>query len=86
MSAFTWCSGMGIGGWLVMIALWGAFLVFAVWAITRIFPVSAGSGPADTRPNQTADIPANAPSRVAAARILDGDAPASVVSKATLHR
>jgi hypothetical protein len=53
MSAFTWCSGMGIGGWLAMIALWVAFLGFAIWAITRIFPVSRESHLPGPRTNQT---------------------------------
>ena len=32
------CSGMGAGGWLLMIGLWAAFLGFVVWALTRLFP------------------------------------------------
>lgn len=43
MAGFTWCSGMGPGGWLVMIAAWATFLSFAVWAITRIFPLAERS-------------------------------------------
>lgn len=34
----NWCSGMGIGGWFVMIGLWAALIAAVVWAITRLFP------------------------------------------------
>lgn len=32
------CNGMGVGGWVLMIGLWAAFLGLVVWALTRIFP------------------------------------------------
>lgn len=38
MFSGAWCGGMGVGGWLLMVAFWSAFLALAVWAITRIFP------------------------------------------------
>lgn len=34
----TWCSGMGLGGWVVMIGLWVGVIAAAVWGITRLFP------------------------------------------------
>lgn len=37
MVSGSWCSGMGVGGWLVMILFWGAFLGLAFWAVTRLF-------------------------------------------------
>jgi hypothetical protein len=33
-----WCTGMGAGGWLFMVLLWGSFIALAVWAITRLIP------------------------------------------------
>jgi hypothetical protein len=36
---FINCSTMGIAGWLLMIALWGSFLAFSIWTITRLFPL-----------------------------------------------
>jgi putative membrane protein len=38
MFGFGWCSGMGAGGWLLMLAFWGAFLALVVWAVARVFP------------------------------------------------
>ena len=35
---FGYCSGMGAGGWLLMIGLWGAFIAVVVWAVSRVFP------------------------------------------------
>ncbi len=32
------CNGMGVGGWVLMIGFWVAFLGLIVWALTRIFP------------------------------------------------
>lgn len=39
-----WCSGMGVGGWLLMVLLWGGFLAVVVWAVLRLFP-STGTRP-----------------------------------------
>ncbi len=40
-----WCGGMGVGGWLLMAALWGGFLAVVIWAVTRLFPRgSTGDG------------------------------------------
>lgn len=36
----TWCSGMGLGGWIVMIGLWASFIAAAMWMVTRLFPAS----------------------------------------------
>lgn len=33
-----WCSGMGAGGWVLMIGIWVAILGLVVWAVIRIFP------------------------------------------------
>ncbi len=33
-----WCGAMGVGGCLMMVAFWGAFLALTVWAVTRMFP------------------------------------------------
>ena len=47
MFGYGWCGGMGVGGWLLMAALWGGFLAIVVWAVMRLFPRSrqaAGSG------------------------------------------
>lgn len=38
MFSGTWCGGMGVGGWLVMILFWATFLGLAVWAVTSMFP------------------------------------------------
>ena len=35
--AGSWCGQMGVGGWLVMILFWSAFLGLAVWAIAQLF-------------------------------------------------
>lgn len=35
---FSWCTTMGLAGWLVMVALWGTFVTLAVWAISRLIP------------------------------------------------
>ena len=35
--ASNWCGQMGVGGWLVMILFWSAFLGLAVWAIAQLF-------------------------------------------------
>jgi uncharacterized membrane protein len=40
MFGFGWCSGMGAGGWLLMLGFWGAFLGLVVWAVARVFPAS----------------------------------------------
>ncbi len=47
MFGYGWCASMGVGGWLLMAALWGGFLAVVVWAVTRLFPRSrpgAGDG------------------------------------------
>jgi uncharacterized membrane protein len=33
-----WCGSMGIGGWLLMVLIWGGFLAVVVWAVMRLFP------------------------------------------------
>lgn len=33
-----WDTGMGAGGWILMIILWVAVIVLIVWAIGRLFP------------------------------------------------
>jgi uncharacterized membrane protein len=38
MFAGGYCSGMGIGGWLLMIGLWAGFVAVVVWAVSRLFP------------------------------------------------
>lgn len=43
----TWCSGMGLGGWVVMIGLWAVLVAAAVWAITRLFPNRQTQPPRD---------------------------------------
>jgi putative membrane protein len=32
------CNGMGVGGWVLMIGFWAAFLGLVVWTLTRMFP------------------------------------------------
>lgn len=39
-----WCGGMGVGGWVLMVSLWGSFLAVIVWAVMRLFP-STGTHP-----------------------------------------
>lgn len=34
----SWCSGMGVGGWILMIGIWVTLLAVIVWAVTRLFP------------------------------------------------
>jgi hypothetical protein len=39
---------MGVGGWLLMALLWGAFLAVVIWAVARLFPRNrAGTGGGD---------------------------------------
>lgn len=53
-----WNSGMGGGGWVLMIFAWIALLGLIVWAISRLFPArSTGDG--------------NEPSAATADEILD---------------
>lgn len=35
-----WCSGMGLGGWVVMIGLWAGFIAAAMWMVARLFPAA----------------------------------------------
>lgn len=65
MFTSSWCGGMGVGGWLVMLLFWGAFLGLAVWAVTRMF-TPAGS-------SQTSDDPMEELERRLAAGELDLD-------------
>lgn len=44
----SWCTSMGIGGWLLMIGVWVALIVGAVWAIARILPTSTEPPPGPT--------------------------------------
>jgi putative membrane protein len=39
-----WCTGAGIGGWLLMALLWGGFLAVVIWAVTRLFPRTRSPG------------------------------------------
>ncbi len=32
------CTGMGVGGWVLMIGFWALLLGVIVWAVTRLFP------------------------------------------------
>ena len=41
------CGGMGVGGWLVMVLFWGAFLGLAVWAVTRLITPAPLNRPVD---------------------------------------
>lgn len=43
----SWCAGMGVGGWLLMIAFWVALLGVIVWAVTQLFPSSPKSDALD---------------------------------------
>lgn len=38
MFAGSYCGGMGLVGWLLMITFWAALIGLVVWAITRLFP------------------------------------------------
>jgi putative membrane protein len=40
---------MGVGGWLLMAAIWGGVLAVIVWAVLRLFPRGASrpAGPGD---------------------------------------
>jgi uncharacterized membrane protein len=42
-----YCSGMGIGGWLLMIGFWVVLVGLVVWAITRLFPSGDRRGDAE---------------------------------------
>jgi putative membrane protein len=44
MFAGGYCGGMGVAGWLVMIAFWGGFIALVLWAVTRLFPASDRRG------------------------------------------
>jgi putative membrane protein len=46
MFASGYCGGMGVAGWLVMIAFWGGFIALVLWAVTRLFPASDRGGEA----------------------------------------
>ena len=35
------CNGMGVGGWVLMIGVWAAFLGLIFFALTRLFPSEA---------------------------------------------
>lgn len=65
MFSGTWCGGMGLGGWLLMVAFWTGFLGLAVWAITRIFPAR----PLSAAPDQSA----RAPEEVLDQRLASGE-------------
>ena len=32
----SFCGGMGVAGWVVMVLFWGTFIGLAVWAISRL--------------------------------------------------
>ena len=42
------CSGMGVGGWVLMAVFWVGFVALLVWAVSRIFPEGGRSGPAES--------------------------------------
>ena len=44
---FGYCSSMGLGGWLVMIGLWVAFLAVVAWGVSRLFPSGSRRRPED---------------------------------------
>jgi len=46
MFASGYCGGMGVAGWLMMIAFWGGFIALVLWAVTRLFPTSDRGGEA----------------------------------------
>ena len=43
----SWCSGIGVGGWVLMIGFWVALLGVIVWAVTQLFPSSPKSDARD---------------------------------------
>lgn len=43
----SWCSGMGVGGWILMIGFWVALLAVIVWAVCRLFPSTPKHDPLD---------------------------------------
>lgn len=47
MLTTSWCSGMGAGGWLLMVFFWAALLGVIVWAVTRLFPSASKTSAAD---------------------------------------
>lgn len=52
----TWCSGMGLGGWIVMIGLWASFIAAAIWMVSHLFPASKPTEPADRGSGTARDI------------------------------
>jgi hypothetical protein len=55
----SWCVGIGLAGWLVVIALWAAFLALVVWALAALFPIRRkGPGPASRAPATSGDADA----------------------------
>jgi putative membrane protein len=45
---FGYCNGLGVGGWILMIGMWVAFLILVVWAVSRLFPSDSQPDPLDT--------------------------------------
>jgi putative membrane protein len=65
-----WCSGMGAGGWILMITFWAALLGVIVWAVIRLFPTAPTKDALDRRP-APGDIDPDA-YREVRAELLDG--------------
>jgi hypothetical protein len=43
----SYCGGIGVAWWALMIAFWVGLVAVVVWAVTRLFPSSASSADAD---------------------------------------
>ncbi len=44
---FGYCSGVGLGGWLLMVGLWVGFILLVLWAVSRLFPSTDRRGQAE---------------------------------------
>jgi putative membrane protein len=68
-----WCGSMGVGGWLLMAAIWGGFLAVIVWAVLRLFPRGTSR-------------PVGPPDRENAASVLDRRLAAGDIDEETYRR
>jgi hypothetical protein len=54
----SYCSTMGVAGWLVMLTFWSVLIAVVVWGVTRLFP---GRMPTDPPPGggvgRVVDVP-----------------------------
>lgn len=81
-----WCTQMGVGGWVTMVALWLAVVALVVWAVCRLFPARRGPDPQTILDERLATGEIDADTYRSLRGLLEGREPGEAPSAVTERR